>query len=127
MNDSPPSPGHPDSNNDSDSGSDGSDDNTIFGTGAYHNIRRGITLCTIGEDFQGLFAEQAFPAGTILWKNRVDGPAEAQYRKIFVDDLQTLSADELRFFIRYSYQQNEELFISPLCAREVDLDFSNYW
>ncbi len=65
--------------------------------------------------------------GTVLWKNRADGPAEAQYRKIYGEDLRLLSAEEVKYFIRYSYQNDDEFFISPLSSSEVNLDFSNYW
>jgi hypothetical protein len=81
----------------------------------------------ISDDFQGLFALEPLAAGTILWKNRADGPAEVSYRKIYGSDLRTLSPDELRYFIRYSYQNDDDFFISPLCAEEVDRDLSNYW
>ncbi len=102
-------------------------DAALYGEGSYHNIRRGIVLRQISDDFQGLFATEPLPAGTVLWKNRADGPAEEQYRKIYGEDLRLLSAEELKYFIRYSYQNDDEFFISPLCAEEVDLDYSNYW
>lgn len=87
------------STNSSDSG-----DAAIFGAGPYYNIRRGIELRQIDDDFSGLFTLQPFPAGTVLWKNRGDGPAEEKYRKIYGEDIQHLTASELKYFIRYSYQ-----------------------
>jgi len=98
-----------------------------FGTGPYHNVRRGIELRSISDDFQGLFAMEPLAKGTVLWHNRADGPAEVRYRKIYGEHIEDLSPEQLRFFIRYSYQQNDDLFISPLCAEEVDADFSNYF
>lgn len=99
----------------------------IYGTGSFHNIRRGIELRLIADDFHGLFATEPLPAGTIVWKNREDGPAEERYRKIYGEEIEHLSPAELKFFIRYSYQNDDEFFISPLTAHEVDLDYSNYW
>jgi hypothetical protein len=106
---------------------DEEDEASVYGTGPYHNIRRGIEMRHISDDFQGLFALEPLAAGTVLWKNRADGPAEVSYRKIYGSDLRTLSPAELRYFIRYSYQNDDDFFISPLCAEEVDRDLSNYW
>ena len=107
------------------SSSDG--DAAIYGSGAYYNIRRGIELRQIDDDFSGLFTTEFFPKGTILWKNRGDGPAEEKYRKIYGEDIQHLTPSELKYFIRYSYQNDDEFFISPLSEEEVHYDYSNFW
>jgi hypothetical protein len=102
-------------------------DAAIYGEGSYYNIRRGIELRAISDDFSGLFATEPLKKGTIVWKNRGDGPAEEKYRKIYGEDIQHLTPSELRYFIRYSYQNDDDLFISPLNEEEVNYDYSNFW
>lgn len=103
-----------------------SSDAAIYGEGPYHNIRRGIELRAIAEDFSGLFLTEGVKAGTILWKNRSNGPAEEKYRKIYGEDIQHLTQEELKYFIRYSYQNDSSYFITPLSDAEVNLDYSNF-
>jgi hypothetical protein len=101
------------------------DDAVLFGVGAYHNMLRGIELTQLGPDFRGLVTTRDLPAGTVVWKNRPDGPAEASYRKLHRSDLASLTDDEVRFFVRYSYQNGEDLWITPLNQAEVEMDASN--
>jgi len=103
------------------------DDASYFGVGAYYNIRHGIILKQISDDFQGLFSEEFIPAGSVVWKNRRDGPAESGYRKLYGSDIASLNETEQSFFIRYSYQNGSDYFISPLNCEEVGRDASNFW
>jgi SET domain-containing protein len=75
----------------------------------------------------GLYAEKAITKGTLVWKNRADGPAEKLYHRININDVESLPEDKKKIFIKYSYQQSDELFITPLTEEEVNLDYSNYW
>ena len=97
-----------------------------FGSGPYYNIRKGIGLKE-NELGKGLYAEENIRKGTIVWTNRPNGPAETKYHRVKLGDVEKLPEDQKKIFIKYSYQQTNDLFITPLTQEEVDLDYSNYW
>jgi hypothetical protein len=100
--------------------------NNYFGQDSYYNIKKGIVLKS-NDLGNGLYAEQDIPKNTLVWKNRDDGPAEKLYHRVKIDEVEGLSPEKKKVFIKYSYQQTDELFITPLTEEEVDLDYSNYW
>jgi SET domain-containing protein len=99
----------------------------MFGTGPYHNLDKNIVLKECSDIGRGLFAKDVIPKHTIVWSERDDGPSMNNYRIIYMNEVEHLSESEKEFFIKYGYQVDDELFLSPLNQEEVDLDYSNYF
>lgn len=97
-----------------------------FGTGPFHNIIKCVEVkkTNIGN---ALYSTEDIPKDTIVWKNRKSGPAEKCYHRIKITDLNNMSETEREIAIRYGYQIDENIFITPLTEDEVILDYSNYW
>lgn len=99
----------------------------MFGTGPYHNLHQAVILKECSDIGFGLFATAPIPKDTIVWCEREDGPSTEHYRTVHINEVESLSEAEKEIFIKYGYQLDENLFISPLTQEEVDLDYSNYF
>jgi uncharacterized protein len=118
---------HQSSSLESSSDSDEPPDEKYFGTGPYANLRKGIILKKSGEKGMGLYITENIKKGTIVWKDREDGPSKKYYHIISLDKIPGLNKSEQEFAIKYGYQLDENTMLTPLTQEEVDLDYANYW
>lgn len=81
----------------------------------------GIEARAIGRQFHGLFATRAIDEGEILWAEDADDP---RYHR---QEIAAWPAGWQTFFLRWSYQIDDDWFAGPRSADEVvDSDYMNH-
>src|SRR5947209_1552287 len=101
---------------DSGDGSDSDEppDGTYFGTGPYTNLWKEIILKESNTAGLGLYTTSDVKKGTLMWKDREDGPSKTYYHKIQIDKLNELPETERNIAIKYGYQIDDNTFLTPL-------------
>ncbi len=101
-------------------------DKEYYGEGPYYNIKKGIVKKETRSKGRGLYATEFIPCGTIVWKDRENGPTE-KYTVVNIDDIKDYPLETREIMIKYGYQMNENEFLTPMTQEEIDIDYSNYW
>ena len=80
-----------------------------------------IEVRAIGPRFHGVFATRAIEEGAVLWAEDADDP---RYHR---EEIATWPADMQAFFLRWSYQIDDDWFAGPRTLDEVvDSDYMNH-
>ena len=84
-------------------------------------LHAAIEVRSKGDRMQGLFASRPIAAGEVIWAEDPDDP---RYHR---REIATWSRDEQTFFLRWSYQVDDDWFAGPRRQDEVDdSDYMNH-
>mgnify|MGYP001297413305 CR=1 FL=1 len=102
-------------------------DLTMFGTGPYGNLHKDIEMRSSSVDGNGLFAKALIKKGTILWKNREDGPMQQHYKLYTFDELDNLPTHIRSCITKYGSQLSDNTIIGPETENDAKYDNANYF